>query len=243
MRLRRGEAVRIGALTGGAVLYVAVEGGFDIAPVLGSRSTCMRGGFGGWQGRPLKAGDVLPLCLSRASERGERRLDGFSLTPPPRIRAVLGPQHDYFSDSEIAAFFEHDYTVGPSADRMGMRLTGRRIQHRRSFDITSDGIAPGSIQVAGNGQPIVLLADRQTTGGYPKIATVISADIPALGRFTVGARIGFEAITLEAAEAACRRHHEELAAIDDMMVAVAGTDVMANLGECNLISGVIDAAA
>ena len=245
MRLRRGEAVRIGALTGGSVLYVAVEGGFDIQPVLGSVSTYIRGGIGGMQGRALMAGDLLPLRHSRAIERDESRLDGFSLKLPARIRAIAGPQNDYFSDREIAAFFDHEYTVGPSADRLGMRLTGRAIQHSRGFDITSDGIAPGSIQVPGNGQPIVLLADRQTTGGYPKIATVISADIPALGRFPIGARIAFELVTLEVAVAARRQHVAELAAISDRIVSLGGpcADITANLNGYNLISGVIDAAA
>jgi biotin-dependent carboxylase-like uncharacterized protein len=245
MRLRRGEALRIGALTGGTVLYVAVEGGFDIQPVLGSVSTYLRGGIGGWQGRALLAGDTLPLCLNRAAERGEVRLDGFELQRPARVRAIVGPQHDYFSDGEIAAFFEQEYTVGPSADRMGMRLTGRPLRHCRGFDIVSDGIAPGSIQVPGNGQPVVLLADRQTTGGYPKIATVISADIAALSRFPVGAAIAFESVSLEAAEAALYRHHEMLTGIADRIVPLACSvaDVTPKLGECNLISGVVDAAA
>jgi biotin-dependent carboxylase-like uncharacterized protein len=245
VRLRRGEAVRIGALRGGTVLYVAVEGGFDLQPVLGSVSTCIRGGIGGLQGRALKAGDRLPLRNRQATMRDESRLEGFSLKPPARLRAIVGPQQDYFSDNEIAAFFDHDYTVGPSADRMGMRLTGRPIQHSRGFDIASDGIAPGSIQIPGNGQPIVLLADRQTTGGYPKIATVISADMAALSRFPIGSKIGFEAVTIEAAEAARRQHLAELAAINDLIVPLGGTpaDFAADLNACNLISGVVDAAA
>ena len=245
MRLRRGEAVRIGALTGGSVLYVAVEGGFDIQPVLGSVSTYIRGGMGGLQGRALMAGDCLPLRQSRAIERDEARIEGFNLTRPARIRAIVGPQQDYFSDDEIVAFFGHEYMVGPSADRMGMRLTGRPIQHSRSFDIPSDGIAPGSIQIPGNGQPIVLLADRQTTGGYPKIATVISADMAALSRFPIGSKIGFDAVTVEAAEAARRQHSAELAAINDMIVPVGGAfaSITANLHAHNLISGVVDAAA
>jgi biotin-dependent carboxylase-like uncharacterized protein len=243
--LRRGEALRIGAVTGGTVLYVAVEGGFDIAPVLGSVSTYLRGGIGGWQGRALAAGDALPLRRERAAEGEDMRLDGFSLARPARIRAVIGPQHDYFSEGEIAAFFETEYAVGPSADRMGMRLTGRAIRHARGFDLASDGIAPGSIQIPGNGQPIVLLVDRQTTGGYPKIATVISADLAALGQYPIGAKVAFEAVSLEAAQAALRQHRAGVAALPEMVVPLAGArgDVGANLGRCNLISGVVDAAA
>jgi biotin-dependent carboxylase-like uncharacterized protein len=229
MRLRRGQALRIGALTGGTVLYLAVEGGFDIAPVLGSVATDIRGGMGGWQGRA----------------RAEVCLQGFSPRPRPRVRAIIGPQHDCFSDSEVAVFFSSEYTVGPSADRMGMRLTGRALRHARGFDIPSDGIAPGSIQVPGNGQPVVLLADRQTTGGYPKIATVISADLPALARLPIGAKVAFEAVTVEAAEAARREHMADLAAMADMIAPLRrpGADVVPQLHECNLISGVVDAAA
>src|SRR5262249_43404343 len=145
-------------------------------------------------------GDALPLCRARASERDEWRIEGLDLTPPPRFRAIAGPQHDHFSDTAIASFFDSEYVVGVGSDRMGMRLEGRRLEHGRGYNITSDGIAPGSIQVPGNGQPIVLLADRQTTGGYPKIATVISADLPALGRVPVGAKVAFEPVTVEEAQ-------------------------------------------
>lgn len=245
LRLRRGEALRIGALTGATVLYVAVEGGFDIAPVLGSVSTDIRGGFGGWQGRALAAGDRLPLRQPRASERGEVCLEGLSIRPRPRVRVIKGPQDHHFADREVAAFLDSEYTVGPSADRMGMRLTGRTLKHSRGFDIASDAIAPGSIQVPGNGQPIVLLADRQTTGGYPKIATVISADLPALARLPVGAKVAFEAVTVEEAQAALRDHVAELAAMQQRIVPLrrSGADIVPRLQECNLVSGVIDAVA
>jgi biotin-dependent carboxylase-like uncharacterized protein len=236
IRLRRGEALRIGALTGATVLYVAVEGGFDIAPVLG---------IGGWQGRALAAGDRQPLRQAHAAERGEVCLEGFSARPRPRVRVIIGPQDDHFSDGEVAAFLASEYTVGPSADRMGMRLTGRALKHSRGFDIASDGIAPGSIQVPGNGAPIVLLADRQTTGGYPKIATVISADLPALARLPVGSKVLFEAVTIEAAHAARREHAAELAAMRERILPLrrSGAEIAPLLQECNLVSGFIDAAA
>ena len=246
LRLGRGEVLRIGALNGGTVIYLAVEGGFDIAPVLGSRSTDIRGGIGGWQGRALVAGDVLPLCCKRAGARAEVRLCGLDLRPPARIRAIPGPQHDHFPEDEVAAFFADEYRVGPSADRMGMQLTGRAIRHSKGFDIPSDGVAPGAIQVPGNGQPVVLLADRQTTGGYPKIATVISADLSALGRLPVGTLVGFEAVTVEIAEAARREHVAMLAALKEGIVSVdeaTSTDIAPRLQACNLISGFVDAAA
>jgi biotin-dependent carboxylase-like uncharacterized protein len=245
LRLRRGEALRVGALGGATVLYIAVEGGFDIEPVLGSVSTDIRGGIGGWQGRAIVAGDRLPLRQMQACERAEVGLENVAMGLRPRIRVIMGPQHDHFSDREIAAFFDSEYTVGPSANRMAMGLSGRNLQHCRGFDIVSDSIAPGSIQVPGDGRPLVLLADRQTTGGYPKIATVISADLPALARSPIGAKVTFEAVTIEAAEAARRAHIAELDAMRDRIVPLrrSGADMALALHECNLVSGVIDAAA
>ncbi|HEX4553106.1 MAG TPA: biotin-dependent carboxyltransferase family protein [Xanthobacteraceae bacterium] len=243
IRVRRGEVVRIGSLSGGAVLYVAVEGGFDIPPVLGSVSTYLRGGFGGWQGRALVAGDRLPLCRSAASERDECRIEGLDLSPPARVRAIAGPQNDYFSEAEIGSFFAGHYTVCAGSDRMGMRLQGKRLDHARGYNITSDGIAAGSIQVPGDGQPIVLLADRQTTGGYPKIATVISADLPALGRLPIGAKIAFEHVSVEAAQALRRVLFSDIERIGEKIVPIGrvAADMAPMLLDNNLISGVVDA--
>jgi biotin-dependent carboxylase-like uncharacterized protein len=245
IRLRRGEVVRIGSLRDAATLYVAVEGGFDIGPVFGSVSTYIRGGFGGWHGRALVMGDRLALVRNTATERDECRLDGFDLRPPERFRVIAGPQQNYFSEQTITRFFQSQYTVGAGSDRMGMRLDGQAVDHLKGFDITSDGTAPGSIQVPGNGQPIVLLADRQTTGGYPKIATVISADLPALGRLPIGAKIAFEPVTVEAAEAARRRLYDEIERLGDKLVplTLADADITSRLIDCNLISGIVDASA
>jgi biotin-dependent carboxylase-like uncharacterized protein len=243
IRLRRGQVVRIGSLSGGAVLYVAVEGGFDIEPELGSQSTYLRGTLGGWQGRPLQAGDRVPLVRMRACERDDCRYHGLDLKPPARFRVIAGPQSDYFSSGAIARFFDSTYTVCAGSDRMGMRLDGARLDHPRGFNITSDAVAPGSIQVPGNGQPIVLLADRQTTGGYPKIATVISADLPALGRVAIGAKISFEPVTVETAEGARRNMFAEIERLGDKIVPLAGSgDAFApQLHHHNLVSGVVDA--
>ena len=123
-----------------------------------------------WHARFFKTRSL----AQRYVEKARCRLDGFDLAPPPRFRAIAGPQSNYFSEEEIASFFESEFIVSEGSDRMGMRINGRRLVHSRSLDFTSDGIAPGSIQVPGSGQPIVLLVDRQTTGGYPKIATVVS---------------------------------------------------------------------
>jgi biotin-dependent carboxylase-like uncharacterized protein len=241
--LQRGDVLRIGSLSDATVLYLAVEGGFDIPPVLGSVSTYIRGGFGGMNGRALSTGDRIPLRRETASVRDECRFDGLDLRPPPQFRVIPGPQCDYFSEQAMTRFFDSEYTVGADSDRMGMRLDGRRVDHLRGFNITSDGIAPGSIQVPGNGTPIVLLADRQTTGGYPKIATVISADMPALGRLPIGAKLSFVPVTQEAAETARRKLYDDIDGLSDRIVPLgwSGADVTTRLLGCNLISGVADA--
>jgi biotin-dependent carboxylase-like uncharacterized protein len=211
--------------------------------VLGSLSTYTRAAIGGLEGRALRAGDAIPLKLAIAPEREERMLPALDLAPPKRFRVILGPQDDYFTQEGIAALLASTYTVTPASDRMGMRLTGPTIAHAKGYNIVSDGIAPGSIQVPGNGLPIVLLADRQTTGGYPKIATVISADLPALGRLVPGAQVAFGAVDIEAAEAAARRLAADLAALSDRIVPARREPVLdaARLLAENLVSGVADA--
>lgn len=243
-RLVRGEVLRIGALTGSAVAYLAVEGGFDAAPVLGSRSTLIRASIGGFEGRALRTGDRLPLKRSAAVARYEVMLPAPDMAPRGRVRIVLGPQEDYFTEAALRTLLESTYTVSQASDRMGMRLEGPRLEHSsKGYNIVSDGTALGAIQVPGNGLPIILLADRQTTGGYPKVATVISADISALGRLTPGARIGFTVVDIEAAEAAARRLAAEIAAMAGQIAPVrreAAIDAKRLMGE-NLVSGVVSA--
>lgn len=244
IRLQRGQVVRIGALAGSSVAYLAVEGGFAISPVMGSQSTLTRAAIGGFEGRPLKAGDRLPLHRDSADERAEVMLPALDLQPPARIRVVLGPQDDHFTQAGIRTLLEGTYTVSPASDRMGMRLAGPALAHsEKGYNIISDGIATGSIQVPGNGLPIILLADRQTTGGYPKVATVISADLPALGRMTPGSTIAFEAVTVEAAETAARELAAVLAALPSHIAPLRREptfDLARLMGE-NLVSGMVDA--
>jgi biotin-dependent carboxylase-like uncharacterized protein len=241
--LPRGADLRIGVLSVGNVGYLAVEGGFDIALCLGSRSTYTRAELGGIEGRRLKAGDQLPLGQEKATPRSERRWLDYSITPPRVLRVILGPQDDYFTAAAIDTFLSAAFTVSRASDRMGIRLEGPALEHGKGFDIVSDGTAPGSIQVPGDGQPIVLRVDRQTTGGYPKIATVISADLVGLGRLAPGASISFTAVTLAEADALRTEHDRELAQLGDRIIAI---DATANLDSAillaaNLVSGVIDA--
>ena len=243
-RLTRGQTLRIGALSGSAILYLAVEGGFAVAPVMGSQSTLTRGGIGGFEGRALQAGDMLPLRQAAAPEREEVMLPALDLRPPARVRVVLGPQDDHFTQAGLATLLASPYTISRASDRMGMRLEGPTLEHSaKGYNIVSDGTAPGSIQVPGNGLPIVLLADRQTTGGYPKIATVISADLPALGRLTPGSRLAFAVVDIDTAEAAARQLAADIAAMAGQIApARRGLSIdHAKLMAENLISGTVDA--
>lgn len=214
VRLVRGERIRVGRCKTSLVAYLAVEGGFSLPGFLGSLSTFVRAGLGGIDGRALRKGDALPLALATAPERDEHRAPAWDiLAPRARVRVVFGPQDDYFTERGRRTLVASRYTVSLQSDRMGMRLEGPALEHAKGFNIVSDGTAPGSIQVPGNGLPIVLLADRPTTGGYPKIATVVSADLPAFGRLRPGATIGFDAVSVEQAEAARRELEAQIAAL------------------------------
>ncbi len=238
--LHKGQIVDVGPITGSSVLYMAVEGGFDIAPVLGSRSTFERGGLGGLHGRALRLGDSIPLASAEAGDRRELRLPRQLLATPARIRIMAGPQAHYFAPDAISRLCDAPYTIGPDSNRMGMRLEGAEIAHSGGYDITSEAVAPGSIQIPGTRKPVVLLADRQTTGGYPKIATIISADLAALGRMPIGATFGFELVTANEAHQARRLHLESLAAMSAALAPVAwqADEVSVNLFNSNLVSGV-----
>lgn len=191
------------AFTGGSRgcrAYLAVAGGIDVPPVLGSRSTDVLGGFGGLEGRPLRAGDELPLGAPGGT--------GARLIPPELVpvypehvlaRVVLGPQEDHFTSEGLRAFLESSYQVTPQSDRIGLRLEGPVIRHRGRADIVSDGMPAGAVQVPQDGRPLVVLANRQTMGGYPKIATVISADLWRLAQLRPGNRLSFRAVTPEEA--------------------------------------------
>jgi allophanate hydrolase len=211
VRLTRGVVFRIGPLADSTCAYLAIEGGFAVAPVLGSPSTYVRGGFGGLHGRRLEKGDAVPLAMAAVDARDEQELaEPFDPAYERRIRVVLGPQDDHFTDEGVRTFLSSAYTVSPQADRMGFRLDGPAIRHANDYNIVSDGVVPGSVQVPGTGRPIVLLVDNQTTGGYPKIATVISADLPLVGRRRPGRSMRFTAVSVREAEQARRTQEAEI---------------------------------
>lgn len=185
----------------GARAYLAVSGGLAVEPWLGSRSTYLMAGVGGLEGRALRTGDLLPvgksvMSMSRPSIPPDRRP---LYSSEPTVRVVLGPHADRFTEGGIAVFLSGSYQVTPSSNRMGYRLEGPRISHTRGPDIISCGIPLGGIQVPGSGQPIILMADHQTTGGYTMIATVIQADIPLVAQSLPGERVRFRSVDLEEA--------------------------------------------
>ena len=222
-------------------------GGLAVAAVLGSASTYTRAHLGGHGGRALAAGDKLAAAV--AFHPGTLPFERLLREPPAvdrgPIRIVPGPQADHFDAATLDAFFAADYQVSAEADRMGLRLQGPALTHRadKGAEIVSDATVPGSIQVPGNGLPIVLLADGQTVGGYPKIGTVISADLPRLAVASVGTRLRFEAVTVAQAEALARARETEvrrlLAAIKPQLL---DGDIDLNaIYAANLVSGMINA--
>ena len=210
-RVRAGGVLRLGAARWGVRCYLAVSGGIDAPPALGSRATYVRGQLGGLGGRTLEKGDALPLGCAGASRPARvtrERVPDYTIEPD--VRVVLGPQDDRFTPAGIAAFLEGPYEMLPQSDRMGARFRGPRIEHARGHDIVSDGVALGGIQVIGEGQPIVLLVDRQSTGGYTKIATVCSFDIGRVGQVKPGQRLRFRRVTVGEAHAILRSRRQEL---------------------------------
>lgn len=198
-RLRPGNVLSFDGRRSGARAYVAFAGGLDVPLVLGSRSTYLRTGFGGYQGRALKRGDRLSILPVHATVPVGERLETETGCADPVLRVVWGPQDDHFTSGARARLEGAEYTIGDASDRMGCRLEGPTLEHRDpdSRQIISDGNALGSIQVPPNGLPIVMLADRATTGGYPKIATVVTADVARLAQLVPGEAVRFRAVRLD----------------------------------------------
>lgn len=205
-----GARLRVGAIQQSAAAYLAIEGGLDIAPVMGSLATYARSQLGGWQGRALRTGDALPLRLQTASARAERGLSHVPACCTPGVLRVLpGPHAEWFSPRAREDFQTNEYTVTSASDRSGLRLSGPAIEHSEGYDLPSEGIPPGSIQVPGSGLPVILIGDHPTVGGYPRIATIISADLAAAGRLRIGGRVRFRHVTPgEAARARAERRRE-----------------------------------
>jgi biotin-dependent carboxylase-like uncharacterized protein len=202
-RWEKGAVLRIKGRPVGAWSYIAVAGGVDVPEILGSRSTCLVAGFGGFEGRTLRSGDLVPV--GRTEERRLSRLAGRRLGKEwipayaryNRIRVTLGPHCEAFTERGIRDFLDSEYEVTPQINRMGARLRGESVEHAGAGDILSCATTFGTIQVPADGQPVILLADRQTTGGYPQIATVISVDLPLVAQALPGDRIAFKEVSAQ----------------------------------------------
>lgn len=206
--LRAGQTLRFGRRVAGARAYLAVAGGFHAPNVLGSKSTFLRAGIGGLDGRALRAGDVLegigtPDRFLRAGRAlAPSAVPDYSL--PATVRIVPGPHDEAFTPAALATFLTSEYTLSAQSDRMGYRLSGPPLACRpeRQGVLLSEAVPWGGVQVPPDGQPILLMVDRQTTGGYPLIAVVVSADHPALAQLAPGDTVSFRPVSLEEAQGA-----------------------------------------
>jgi antagonist of KipI len=209
--------LRFGARRRGARAYLAVAGGIQVPPTLGSRATHLTSRMGGIDGRPVRAGDRLPLGDARRAHRTAPALAEPVLPLPAGgavLRVLAGPQREYFSDDALEVLQSGPYTIAQNSDRMGFRLTGPRLCHVHGADIISDATPLGVLQVPASGQPILLMADRQTSGGYPKIATVIAADISIAGQLCPGETMTFRLCTPREALAALIAQEQALMAVE-----------------------------
>lgn len=219
-----GDVLSFAGLKSGLRGYLAVRGGIDTPPVMNSRSTYTKAALGGFEGRALKAGDQVPVgaegtgtaTVPLAIPQDQIPVYGVSKT----IRVVLGPQDDAFTEAGLQTFLENIYTVTNECDRMGYRLEGPSIDHVKGGDIISDGIAFGAVQVPGHGKPIIMMADRQTTGGYTKIAGVISVDLPLLAQSKPGDQIRFKRVSLEEAHELLKAREDFYGEIPEMTAAM-----------------------
>lgn len=214
VRVRSGAVLRFGERRAGARAYVAVDGGIDVPPVLGSRSTHAGIALGGFAGRPLTTGDRLPFGPpAPPAPRSRRRIARKIAAGGARLRVLPGPQHDFFGVEAFETLSRSRFTIAPQSNRMGYRLTGARVVRLPGREMISDATFAGAIQVPASGEPILLLADRQTSGGYPQIATVITADLPLAAQLAPGDWIEFQICSRAEALAALIKQEGKLLAL------------------------------
>lgn len=214
--VKAGDVLALGMAVSGCRAYIAFAGGLNVPSVMGSKSTNLKCGIGGVQGRQLKEGDAVPFSAPKETlpnmERRRAPAEDFSGAATV-LRAVPGPQDGHFAAGGLKAFFAASYAVTARADRMGCVLDGPPVPSESKTDIISDGIPLGGVQISSDGKPIVMLADRQTTGGYAKIATVASVDLPLLAQRKPGDAVTFKKVSIGAAQ---RAYRAEMAALDKL---------------------------
>jgi len=214
LRLDAGDLLAFDAPRSGRWAYLAFPGGVDVPETMGSRATCLAATLGGYAGRRLERGDRLG-CL-RITPRSVLRLPEHHWPPvtgAAAVRIVLGPQQEYFTEDAVAALLGAPFSVGPESNRVGYRLEGPRLSHRTPVELLSDGLLPGALQVPSGGQPIVIMADGPTTGGYPKIGGIVLPDLRWIAQARRGETIRFQAVVRDAAHVAAREEAAFLAGV------------------------------
>lgn len=200
--VKRGDNLSFMGIKGGSRAYVAFAGGLDLPLVMGSHSTHLKSKLGGYEGRKLGAGDEIEFLAPKTNllNLPKRKVDQEQFQCSCELRVVMGPQDDCFTDKGIETFLGGEYALTNEADRMGLRFEGAVIEHKDGGDIITDGIGFGAVQVPSHGQPIIMMADHQTTGGYTKIASVISVDLPKAAQLNPGNKVHFKKVSIEEAQ-------------------------------------------
>lgn len=237
--LREGQVLSVGYAPKSVRGYLAVGGGFDLAPELGSLSVHVRSGIGPLEGAAIRDGTSIPLKLTRALLTPEQIFEQSALPEVSAVlRVIIGPQDQYFDADDLVRFSQEPFTLTPKCDRMGYQLSGTKFDYRRDLPLISEGIALGSVQVLGDGLFIVALVDRQTVGGYPKIATVIGPDIRMLAQMRPGTAVQFRAIELAEAQRRSREYAGLINSLDDYIHPPTREINSEALLATNLISGI-----
>jgi len=221
LQVDKGDVLSFSSPQSGCRAYLAVRGGIDVSTVLGSRSTYVRGGFGGFQGRKLKAGDVIEAHKPKIFPKSGLLMSHEfvpSYSNIMTIGVVLGPQSDYFTEQGMDTLLSNVYTVTTESDRMGYRLEGSRVERKSSFEMVSDAIPVGAVQAPPNGKPIIVMRDAQTTGGYPKIAVVITSDVSRLGQAKPNDKIRFSKISPNKAQTKLLEYMRKLRSMKSKLV-------------------------
>ena len=210
---KKGDTMSFMGIKSGSRAYVAFAGGLDVPVVMGSKSTHLKSNLGGFEGRKLGPGDEIEFTAPKTAlpNMSKRTVpaDDYSKASCT-LRVILGPQDDCFTEAGIKTFLSSTYTLTNEADRMGLRFEGEKIEHKNGGDIITDGISFGAVQVPSHGQPIVMMADHQTTGGYTKIAGIISADLPKAAQLKPGCKVNFQQVSVEEAQDIYVKELEEL---------------------------------
>jgi biotin-dependent carboxylase-like uncharacterized protein len=218
--VQEGDIISFGKIVKGCRLYFSIRGGVNTPLVLGSRSTYVRGMLGGLNGRQLKTGDMIEVF---AKPHLETRLSMSEELMPQftgrfMMHVILGPQSDMFTEKGMQTFLSNSYKVTSEADRMGYRLEGPTIEHKSKAEIISDALLPGAVQVPRGGKPIMIMRDAQTTGGYPKIAVVVSPDVSLLGQARPGDIVEFSRITIKQAREKALEYYKLLKNLSNMLI-------------------------